>query len=36
LLILAGIYGGLYMLGKREKMSNNAVFDIPIRKSCCE
>jgi ferrous iron transport protein B len=36
LLILAGIYGGLHMLGKREKMSNNAVFDIPIRKSCCE
>ncbi len=36
LLILAGIYGGLYILGKREKVSNNNVFSLPIRKSCCE
>ncbi len=36
LLMLAGIYGGLYIVGKREKMSNNNVFAIPIRKSCCD
>jgi len=36
LVMLAGIYGGLYVVGKREKMSNNNVFAIPIRKSCCE
>lgn len=36
LLMLAGIYGGLYVVGKREKMSSNNVFSIPIRKSCCE
>jgi ferrous iron transport protein B len=36
LLILAGIYGGLHLLGKREKMVSNIVFAPPIRKSCCE
>jgi len=36
LLILAGIYGGLYILGKREEKSNNHVFSLPIRKSCCD
>lgn len=36
LIILAAIYGGLYVIGKREKESNNNVFAIPIRKSCCE
>ena len=36
LLMLGGIYGGLYVVGKREKASNNHVFSIPIRKSCCD
>lgn len=36
LLMLAGIYGGLYIVGQREKASNNNVFSIPIRKSCCD
>jgi len=36
LLILAGVYGGLHLLGKREKMVSNIVFAPPIRKSCCE
>ncbi len=36
LIILAAIYGGLYVVGKREKISNHNVFAIPIRKSCCE
>lgn len=33
--ILAFIYGGLYILGKREKLSEQRVFAPPIRKSCC-
>lgn len=36
LLILAGIYGGLYMIGRRENLSREKVFSIPIRSSCCE
>lgn len=36
LLMLAGIYGGLFLVGKREQSSNNNVFSIPIRKSCCD
>ena len=36
LLMLVVIYGGLYVVGKREIKSNNNVFSIPIRKSCCE
>ena len=36
LLMLVVIYGGLYVVGKRELQSNNNVFSIPIRKSCCE
>lgn len=36
LIMLAGIYGGLYIVGKREKISDSNVFAIPIRKSCCE
>ncbi|MGL1930691.1 MAG: ferrous iron transport protein B [Desulfotalea sp.] len=34
LFIIATIYGGLYVLGKREKVTSNNVFSIPIRKSC--
>jgi ferrous iron transport protein B len=36
LLILASIYGGLHLLGKREKIANAIAFAPPIRKSCCE
>ncbi|MFW2368525.1 MAG: ferrous iron transport protein B [Desulforhopalus sp.] len=36
LLILTGIYGGLYAIGKREVIASNVVFAPPIRKSCCE
>lgn len=36
LLILVGIYGGLHIIGKREKMTSSVVFAPPIRKSCCE
>jgi len=36
LLIVTGIYGGLHLLGKREKMVSNIVFAPPIRKNCCE
>jgi ferrous iron transport protein B len=36
LLMLAGIYGGLFIVGKREKMAKHNVFSLPIRKSCCE
>lgn len=36
LVMLASIYGGLYIVGKREKSSSNNVFSIPIRKSCCD
>jgi ferrous iron transport protein B len=34
-LILGTIYGGLHILGKREKSANQVVFSPPIRKSCC-
>lgn len=33
--ILAIIYGGLYVIGKREKISEQASFSLPIRKNCC-
>lgn len=35
LLILAGIYGGLYAIGRRERTSGTPVFTLPVRKSCC-
>jgi ferrous iron transport protein B len=35
LLILGTIYGGLHLLGKREKSASQVVFSPPIRKSCC-
>jgi ferrous iron transport protein B len=34
-LILAAIYGGLHLLGKREKSAGQVAFAPPIRKSCC-
>jgi len=34
-LILVIIYGGLYVIGKREKISEQASFSLPIRKNCC-
>ena len=34
-LILAAIYGGLQVLGRREKLANQPVFAPPIRKNCC-
>lgn len=34
-LILAAIYGGLHIIGKREKLADTVVFSPPIRKSCC-
>jgi ferrous iron transport protein B len=36
LVMIACIYGGLYVVGKRERVSDNNVFSLPIRKSCCE
>jgi len=35
ILILGTIYGGLHLLGKREKSVSQVVFSPPIRKSCC-
>ncbi len=35
IVILAAIYGGLHVLGKKEKIANQVVFAPPIRKSCC-
>ena len=36
-IILGSIYGGLHLIGKREKKTEkDFVFAPPIRKSCCE
>ncbi|TKB23730.1 ferrous iron transport protein B [Desulfopila sp. IMCC35006] len=34
-LMLAVIYGGLHLIGKREKIAKEVVFSPPIRKNCC-
>lgn len=34
-IVLATIYGGLHILGKREKINEQIAFAPPIRKNCC-
>lgn len=35
-IILAAIYGGLHIIGNKEKAADSVVFAPPIRKSCCD
>lgn len=36
LIILVTIYGGLHLIGNREKAAQRVVFAPPVRKSCCD